>query len=88
MPTTREMSKITHRNIRKWLYDPLYNTKVTSLPLCRINRIQKAKSVSTRDATYFNQQKTELINTLKNAWSVEFYTIPLYLSGLYTAPNK
>ena len=29
-----------------------------------------------------------MINTLKSAWSVEFYTIPLYLSALYTAPNK
>ena len=25
MPSTREMSKLEHRQLRKWLYDPLFN---------------------------------------------------------------
>ena len=43
MPTTREMSKLTHRNIRRWLYDPLYNSTLVPVPKCRENRIQKLK---------------------------------------------
>ena len=28
MPATREMSPITHRQIRRWLYNPVYDATV------------------------------------------------------------
>jgi hypothetical protein len=37
MPATREMSSGTHRQIRRWLYNPIYDSQITvlnsSLPL-------------------------------------------------------
>jgi hypothetical protein len=30
MPSTRELSKIEHRNIRKWLYEPIFNASMIS----------------------------------------------------------
>ena len=35
----------------------------------------------------FYKMKKNFINKLKGAWRVEFFTIPLYLSALFTAPN-
>ena len=35
----------------------------------------------------FYQMKKNFINKLKDAWKVEFFTIPLYLNALFTAPN-
>lgn len=32
MPNTREMSPILHRNIRRWLYHPLYNKDAVFIP--------------------------------------------------------
>ena len=32
MPSTREMSKLTHRKIRRWLYNPIFNKDAIFLP--------------------------------------------------------
>ena len=32
MPTTREMSPIMHRQIRRWLYHPIYNKDAVFIP--------------------------------------------------------
>ena len=91
MPTTREMSEITHRRIRQWLYDPLFNSAEVT-----VSNARKAKAVNPKTGfntpleakNYFNTEKQALISTLKTAWQIEFYTIPLYISALYTAENK
>ena len=36
----------------------------------------------------FNEMKRNYIEKLKGAWKIEFFTIPLYLNALFTAPNK
>ena len=42
MPSTREMSKITHRKIRRWLYNPLFNKEYFLLPQSRKLKQMKA----------------------------------------------
>ena len=39
MPATREMSPITHRQIRRWLYNPVYDADVkVRIPPFRISK--------------------------------------------------
>jgi hypothetical protein len=46
MPATREMSPITHRQIRRWLYNPVYDAevKIRVLPIRRYNIIPSVKA--------------------------------------------
>ena len=95
MPNTREMSKIVHRRIRKWLYHPLYNKDAVHIPEWKMSqkhkamehkeRLERGLSIQPYD---FQRAKENLIHHVKGIWHVEFFTIPLYLSAQFTAPNR
>ena len=94
MPTTREMSPLLHRKIRRWLYHPLYNKDAVHIPQWKmkqkhkavehLERLEKGLSLQPFD---FHKAKQNLIEKVKGIWHVEFFTIPLYLSAQFTAPN-
>ena len=95
MPSTREMSKITHRKIRRWLYNPMFNRDGVFLPQRR--RLRKMRAVQFQAELIRNEplpkmdfymMKRNYIEKLVGAWRIEFFTIPLYLNALFTAGNK
>ena len=75
MPTTREMSQMWHRKIRQWLYDPVYDS--TLLP-----------ANSPNFSTDFRKRKEELTERLKVAFSIELFTIPIYLTAYFTTIDQ
>lgn len=79
MPATREMSVKVHRNIRKWVYMPLFKN-------CDNAKPPKERRLKTIED--FRLQKKELILMLKNAFTVELSTIPLYLSAYFSARDR
>ena len=46
----------------------------------------KTEEITNKDR--FNYMKNQLIENLKKAFRVELTTIPLYLTAMYTAPDK
>ena len=94
MPSTREMSRITHRKIRRWLYNPIFNREAVFLPVWRKNKSMMAvqyeslllKNEPLPEMDFYTMKRT-FIEKLIGAWKIEFFTIPLYLNALFTAPN-
>ena len=60
MPATREMSSVTHRQIRRWLYNPLYDDKFYLEGI-----INKKYNLNDLPFTDLNTGKTQLIDLLK-----------------------
>ena len=82
MPATREMSSSTHRQIRRWLYNPIYDSQ--------INCLDPLLPFKTPNITFsnFEQDKRKLIELLKGAFKLELTTIPLYLSAMYSITTE
>lgn len=95
MPNTREMSPILHRKIRRWLYHPIYNKHAVFIPEWKMKQKPKAmehmlkleKGLSLQPFD-FHKAKQNFVKLVKGIWHVEFFTIPLYLSAQFTAPNN
>lgn len=83
MPATREMSSVTHRQIRRWLYNPLYDAKIYLE-----NSIKKSYSLNSLPFRDFVTGKCQLIDLLKEAFKIELTTIPLYLSALFSIKDE
>jgi hypothetical protein len=73
------MSPSTHRQIRRWLYNPVFDSQIT---------VGERNSLDTRimnlSIVDFDADKTKLIEMLKSAFKIELVTIPLYLSALFS----
>ena len=86
MPSTREISPFEHRMIRRWLYEPYYNMTNSNF---RWDQIGKRIEDSNKTCKYaFEAQKKHLRWLLKVGWSFELYTIPLYLTAMYSANSE
>ena len=77
-----------HRKIRKWLYDPHFKVSegVRLLKNNQFNKKINKRAVPTVET--FNADKEDLIADLKTAFTLELSTIPLYLTAMFTAPEK
>lgn len=65
MPATREMSSGTHRQIRRWLYNPVYDSQINMLN----PNIPLQKSISFTFAN-FDEGKKQLIDLMKGAFKL------------------
>lgn len=83
MPATREMSSVTHRQIRRWLYNPLYDDKIYLEGL--INKNYNLNDLPFDD---FPTGKEQLFDLLNEAFKIELTTIPLYLSALFSIKDE
>lgn len=81
MPATREMSSVTHRQIRRWLYNPIYDSYIYTSKF-------NPPNVNNLPFKDFTTGKTKLIKLLKDAFKIELTTIPLYLSALYSIKKE
>lgn len=84
MPATREISSFEHRMIRRWLYEPFFDhVGHTNIVFDRI----KIKSNTLEGKKTFKEKKNELRQKLKDAFAFELFTIPLYLTAMYTTDS-
>jgi hypothetical protein len=85
MPSTREISSFEHFMIRRWLYEPFFDHDIhTNIDY---SRITAAKQHIFSKPT-FQEKKANLRNKLKDAFAFELFTIPLYLTAMYTSPSS
>ena len=85
MPSTREISSFEHHMIRRWLYEPFFNHDIhTNIDYARMC----AREHSIMSNPTFKQKKAILRNKLKDAFAFELFTIPLYLTAMYTSPSS
>lgn len=77
------MSSVTHRQIRRWLYNPLYDDKIYLEGL--INKNYNLNDLPFDD---FPTGKEQLFDLLNEAFKIELTTIPLYLSALFSIKDE
>ena len=96
MPSTREISAIDHRKIRKWLYDPIFDYTKIHYGEDSFKKFKQNHFLSVRKINHnyenlvkeFSHRKLELIHDLRTAFKIEMTTIPLYLGALFSSNHK
>lgn len=86
MPSTREISPYEHRMIRRWLYEPFFDKRFKNVT--DFKWMTRIKQDSITEKTSFEDKKNKLREKLKVAFAFELFTIPLYLTAMYTTDRE